>query len=72
MRAEAAAGARGDGEADWFENFSDAMLQSQTTRSFPLDMALGPDGSTYVTQGGIVTRSGMPAEIPASGVWAKR
>ncbi len=51
----------GDGEADWFENFSDAMLQSQTTRSFPLDMALGPDGSTYVTQGGIVARSGMPA-----------
>lgn len=51
----------GDGEAEWFENFSDAMLQSQTTRSFPLDMALGPDGSTYVTQGGIVTRSSMPA-----------
>lgn len=51
----------GDGEADWFENFSDAMIQSQTTRSFPLDMAMGPDGSTYVTQGGIVSRSGMPA-----------
>lgn len=51
----------GDGEADWVENFSDQMLQSQTTRSFPLDMALGPDGSTYVTQGGIVTRSGMAA-----------
>jgi mono/diheme cytochrome c family protein len=51
----------GDGEADWLENFSDAMIQSQTTRSFPLDMAMGPDGSTYVTQGGIVSRSGMPA-----------
>jgi len=51
----------GNGEADWFENFSDQVLQSQTTRSFPLDMAMGPDGATYVTQGGIVGRSGMPA-----------
>ena len=51
----------GDGEADWFENFNDQMLQSQTTRSFPLDMAVGPDGSTYVTQGGIVVGSGMNA-----------
>jgi mono/diheme cytochrome c family protein len=49
----------GNGEADWFENFNDQMLQSQTTRSFPLDMAIGPDGSTYVTQGGIANRSGM-------------
>ena len=49
----------GDGEADWFENFSDQMIQSQTTRSFPLDMAMGPDGSTFVTQGGIVSRSGL-------------
>jgi mono/diheme cytochrome c family protein len=49
----------GNGEADWFENFNDQMLQSQTTRSFPLDMAIGPDGSTYITQGGIVNRSGM-------------
>lgn len=42
-----------NGEADWYENFSDAMRQSQSTRSFPLDMDLGPDGSTYVTAGGI-------------------
>ena len=49
----------GNGEADWFENFNDQMLQSQTTRSFPLDMAIGPDGSTYLTQGGIANRSGM-------------
>ncbi|MCX6954407.1 MAG: c-type cytochrome [Verrucomicrobia bacterium] len=49
----------GDGEADWFENFSDLVIQSQSTRSFPLDMAIGPDGSTYYSQGGIVNRSGM-------------
>ena len=49
----------GDGEADWFENFNDQMIQSQTTRSFPLGMGIGPEGSTYVSQGGIVTRSGL-------------
>lgn len=49
----------GNGEADWFENFNDQMIQSQTTRSFPLDMGIGPDGATFVSQGGIVTRSGL-------------
>lgn len=48
-----------DGEADWFENFNDHLIQSQTTRSFPLDMGIGPDGWTYISQGGIVTRSGL-------------
>ncbi|WP_038158557.1 DUF6797 domain-containing protein [Verrucomicrobium sp. BvORR106] len=42
-----------NGEADWYENFSDAMRQSQSSRSFPLDMDLGPDGATYISQGGI-------------------
>jgi glucose/arabinose dehydrogenase/mono/diheme cytochrome c family protein len=49
----------GDGEADWIENFNDQLIQSQTTRSFPLDMGIGPDGSTFISQGGIVTRSGL-------------
>ena len=48
-----------NGESDWYENFSDQMMQSQSSRSFPLDMAVGPDGSTYVTQGGIVNESGI-------------
>jgi cytochrome c2 len=48
-----------NGEADWFENFNDDVIQSQTTRSFPLDMAVAPDGSTYVTQGGIIDGSGI-------------
>jgi mono/diheme cytochrome c family protein len=43
----------GNGEAYWFENFNDQLLQSYSTRAFPLDMAIGPDGSTFVTQGGI-------------------
>ncbi|HEX2860729.1 MAG TPA: DUF6797 domain-containing protein [Lacunisphaera sp.] len=50
-----------NGEADWFENFNDHVIQSQSTRSFPLDMAVGPDGSTYVSQGGIVDSSGIRA-----------
>lgn len=48
----------GDGEADWYENFSDSMRQSQSTRSFPLDMDIGPDGSTYVSAGGIALGGG--------------
>ena len=48
----------GDGEADWYENFSDAMCQSQSTRSFPLDMDIGPDGATYVSAGGIALGGG--------------
>lgn len=48
-----------NGEADSFENFNDQVIQSQSTRSFPLDMGIGPDGSTYVSQGGIVDGSGI-------------
>ncbi|MEO7600322.1 MAG: c-type cytochrome, partial [Opitutus sp.] len=48
-----------NGEADWYENFNDQLLQSRTSRSFPLDMAVAPDGSTYITQGGIVDQSGI-------------
>lgn len=53
----------GNGEADWYENFSDAMRQSQSTRSFPLDMDFGPDGSTYLSQGGIA-----PGSAAAGGI----
>ncbi|RXK54913.1 c-type cytochrome [Oleiharenicola lentus] len=48
-----------NGEADRYDNFNDHVIQSQTTRSFPLDMAIGPDGSTYVSQGGITTGTGI-------------
>jgi cytochrome c2 len=43
----------GNGEADWYENFSDAWVQSSSSRAFPLDMAVAPDGTTFVSQGGI-------------------
>ncbi len=51
----------GNGEADWYENFCDLMRQSQSTRAFPLDMAMGPDGSTYVTEGGIANGVSGPS-----------
>jgi hypothetical protein len=44
----------GNGEADWYENFNDEWLQSQSTRSFILDMALTPQGDTIITQGAIL------------------
>ena len=49
----------GNREAERYDNFCDLLLQSQTTRSFPLDMAVAPDGSAPVTQGGIVDQSGI-------------
>jgi len=51
----------GNGEADWFENFNDHLIQSRSTRAFALDLDRGPDGSFYLTQGGITTPSGIPS-----------
>ena len=42
-----------DGEADFYENFSDAFTQAFRTREFALDMVNGPDGSVYLAKGGI-------------------
>jgi cytochrome c2 len=56
---------RGSGEADWYENFADVALQSQSSRAFALDMAVAPDGTSYVSQGGLVPRAGMAS--PATG-----
>ncbi len=51
----------GNGEADWFENFNDHLIQSRSTRAFPLDLDRAPDGSFFLTQGGITTPSGIPS-----------
>src|ERR1044071_9360603 len=58
-RTESCASTTAMAMARWIENFNDQLIQSQTTRSFPLDMGVGPDGSTFISQGGIVTRSGL-------------
>jgi len=42
----------GDGEADFYANFSNVMLQSPESREWAADMVLGPDGSFYVAKGG--------------------
>lgn len=42
----------GDGEADFYENFSNIMIQSIETREWASDMAVAPDGSFYVSKFG--------------------
>lgn len=41
----------GDGEADFYENFSNRMIQSSETREWPLDMAPRSDGGFFVSIG---------------------
>jgi hypothetical protein len=64
----------GNGEADWYENFSDAWVQSANSRAFPLDMAVASDGSTFISQGGIglgTPFAGAISRISADGQEAK-
>ena len=64
----------GNGEADWYENFSDAWVQSSSSRAFPLDMAVASDGTTFVSQGGIgmgTPFAGAITQISADGRLAK-
>ncbi|MFC4871758.1 DUF6797 domain-containing protein [Negadavirga shengliensis] len=42
----------GDGEADYYENFSHLMAQSIETREWASDMVAAPDGSFYVAKFG--------------------
>lgn len=42
----------GNGEADWYENFSSVFAQSAETRQFANDFIALPDGSFYVAHGG--------------------
>lgn len=65
---------KGTGEADWYENFSDAWTQSAGSRAFALDMAVDKDGSTVVSQGGIARTTpfaGGITRISADGRRAK-
>jgi cytochrome c2 len=64
----------GNGEADWYENFSDAWAQSASSRAFALDMAVAADGSTFISQGGIglgTPFAGAVTRISADGQEAK-
>jgi hypothetical protein len=42
----------GDGEADWYENFSSVVAQSAETRNYPLDMVAARDGGFFLALGG--------------------
>lgn len=42
----------GDGEADYYENFSNLMDQSMETREWAFDFAADPEGGFYVAKGG--------------------
>lgn len=42
----------GDGEADFYENFSDLSPQTMESREFPLSMGLKPGGGFYLSRGG--------------------
>jgi mono/diheme cytochrome c family protein len=42
----------GDGSADYYENFSNVMIQSAESREWAADMVYGPDGCFYVAKGG--------------------
>jgi cytochrome c551/c552 len=41
-----------DGEADFYENFSNVMLQSSESREWAADMVYAPDNSFYIAKGG--------------------
>ncbi len=49
-----------DGEADYYENFSNVMPQSIDTREWPSDMVVDPQGGLYVSKGGaLFTNQGI-------------
>lgn len=55
----------GDGEADFYENFSNVMQQSTETREWATDMVIAPEGGFYIAKGGAV--AGGPGITPSSG-----
>lgn len=44
----------GNGEADWYENFSNIVPQTAETREFAMDMVATRDGGFYLAKGGQV------------------
>jgi len=52
-----------DGEADFYQNYSNLMVQSMETRQWASDMVAGPDGSFYVSQFGALNM-GPPTSSP--------
>lgn len=53
----------GDGEADFYENFSDLSVQTLESREFPLSMGTKPGGGFYLSRGGALDNG--PRTSPA-------
>lgn len=45
----------GDGEADYYENFSNIMPQSMQTREWPASLVIDPAGGFYISKGGALS-----------------
>ena len=52
-----------DGEADFYENFSDLSIQTLESREFPLSMGTKPGGGFYLSRGGALDNG--PRTSPA-------
>jgi mono/diheme cytochrome c family protein len=55
----------GNGEADFYENFSNLIVQSTETREWPLDMVPQPGGGFFLSMGGALNagpRTGVSQE----------
>ena len=57
----------GDGEADFYENFSDLSVQTLESREFPLSMGLKPGGGFYLSRGGALDNGPRTAPSIAPG-----
>ena len=41
----------GNGEADWYQNYSDTVVQTGESREFPLSLAVRPEGGFFISKG---------------------
>ncbi len=57
----------GDGEADYYENFSNEIIQSMETREWPLGMVPAPDGGFFLSMGGALN-AGPPSPVSQQSV----
>ncbi|KAA0991922.1 DUF6797 domain-containing protein [Dyadobacter aurulentus] len=57
-----------DGNADYYENFSNVMSQSAESREWAADMVYVADGSFYIAKGGSLSNGpGMTSKAPGKG-----
>lgn len=62
----------GNGEADWYQNFCNAVAQSAETRNYPMDIIAARDGGFYLALGGqigttIGKYNGVVVKVSADG-----